>query len=251
MALLPLISASKLRTATDLILDKAERVLSAPAAARGRYALANRDYFYPFGTAMNGQTARLEAVRQIMFRCGIRQIVETGTFRGTTTEWLADFGWPVASIESNITNYHFSKLRLQRKPNVRVEFGSSVDVLPKFPGQMDTSLPTFFYLDAHWENYLPLRDEMRFILGSFSAPVILIDDFQVPGEDGYSYDDYGPGKALTTEYLADCLPAEAMLFYPSTPSCQETGWRRGWIVVAPNPQIGRLLENITLLRRQV
>lgn len=145
----------------------------------------------------------------------------------------------------------FSKLRLQKKSNVRVEFGSSVDVLPKFPDQMDTSLPTFFYLDAHWENYLPLRDEMRFILDAFSAPLILIDDFQVPGEGGYFYDDYGAGKALTAEYLADCIPAETMLFYPSTPSCQETGRRRGWVVVAPNPQIGRLLESITLLRRQV
>jgi hypothetical protein len=31
--------------------------------------------------------------------------------------------------------------------------------------------------------------------------VAMIDDFRVPGDEGYAYDDYGPGKALTADYL--------------------------------------------------
>ena len=37
--------------------------------------------FYPFGFAMNGQTARLEAVRQILYECQIKQIIEMACTR--------------------------------------------------------------------------------------------------------------------------------------------------------------------------
>jgi hypothetical protein len=66
-----------------------------------RYVRGLHSDFYPFGFPMNGQTARLEAVRQIFYRCGIQSIIETGTFRGTTTEWLAAFDVPVITIESH------------------------------------------------------------------------------------------------------------------------------------------------------
>ena len=198
---------------------------------------------------MNGQTSRLETTRQILFRCGIRQIVETGTFRGTTSEWLAGFTMPVTTIESNVENYHFSKLRLEGMTNVQVELGSSVEVLSQLVGKMDTSVPTFFYLDAHWENYLPLKEEIALILPHFAMPVILIDDFEVPGDPGYLYDDYGPGKALTSEYLRACLIPGMSVFYPSTPSGEETGARRGWVVVTPSKEMDARVGALNLLRR--
>jgi hypothetical protein len=43
-------------------------------------------YFYPYGGPMNGQTARLEIVREIIEYCGVTNIIETGTYRGTITE---------------------------------------------------------------------------------------------------------------------------------------------------------------------
>jgi predicted O-methyltransferase YrrM len=238
-----------IRSATDYLLDKAEGLLDPETAARARHALGSPEYFNPFGGPMNGQTARLEATRQIIFRCGIRQIVETGTYRGTTTEWLAGFGLPVVTIESYIHSYQFAKVRLRSKPNVRIELGSSVSVLPAVTNQLDTSLPTLFYLDAHWESYLPLGDELKMIMPQFRAPVVLIDDFEVPGESGYAYDDYGAGKALTREYLDQALPTEAAVFYPSTPAAQETGCRRGWVVVTANPDMAGTLNSICLLKR--
>jgi hypothetical protein len=47
----------------------------------------------------------------------------------------------------------------------------------------------------------------------------MIDDFAVPGDPGYTYDDYGPGKALVEEYLPD-MPGWS-LRYPSAASCEE------------------------------
>src|SRR5450631_3532673 len=63
------------------------------------YYSRNKNKFYPWGFAMNGMTSRLEATRQIIYALGIERIVETGTFRGTTAEWFAQFGITVESVE--------------------------------------------------------------------------------------------------------------------------------------------------------
>jgi hypothetical protein len=54
----------------------------------------------------------------------------------------------------------------------------------------------FFHLDAHWEGDLPLQEEIEIILGRFPNFLIMIDDFRVPGDSGYGFDDYGRGKML-------------------------------------------------------
>ena len=49
---------------------------------------------------------------------------------------------------------------------------------------------------------------------------------------GYAYDDYGPCKALTPDYIAGLTHKFSLAhFYPATPSSQETGARRGSIVL--------------------
>jgi hypothetical protein len=55
-----------------------ERELPPTLSARLRFHSKRHTVFYPYGTAMNGLTSRLEAARQILFRCGIRQVIETG-----------------------------------------------------------------------------------------------------------------------------------------------------------------------------
>ena len=89
-------------------------------------------FFYPFGSAMNGQTARLESCRRCLTNLSIDAIIETGTFRGVTTEWFSSFSpIPVYSIEINPRYYFFSKKRLRLKQNVNLFLGSSEEVLSK------------------------------------------------------------------------------------------------------------------------
>ena len=90
----------------------------------GRYV-----YFYPWGAAMNGQTARLEICRSILSSEAVDTIVETGTYRGVTTEWFSSFGKPVLSIEISNRYFQFAKLRLGELTNVSLYRGTSVDVL--------------------------------------------------------------------------------------------------------------------------
>ena len=222
-----------------------------PAKVKGslRHMRGHHSDFYPWGAALNASTARLEAVRQIFYRCAIQSIIETGTFRGTTTEWFAQLGVPVVSIESHPPTFEFAIRRLKRFDNVTVLPGSSTDILPTYLGSLvDRSAPTLIYLDAHWEGHLPLAEELDVISRTLERFVIVVDDFEVIGDPGYSFDNYGPGKALNAEYLDRCAGRDLARFYPSVPSNQETGTRRGWIVLTKDPEFIKILSTIDLLR---
>ena len=88
------------------------------------------------------------------------------------------------------------------------------------------------------------------VIGWLGAGGQMIDDFQVPDDDGYGYDDYGMGKVLTREYIAPAVSQFQLVeFYPTTPSVAESGLRRGCIVVARDPSLVEALSRISLLRR--
>lgn len=211
-----------------------------------RYARGHHSDFYPWGGPMNASTARLEAARQIFYKCAILSIIETGTFRGTTTEWFAQLGVPVMSIESHAPTFEFASRRLKRFANVSVLPGSSTAVLPDCLRSVDRSSPTMIYLDAHWEGHLPLAEELEVICRSLDRFVIIVDDFEVPGDTGYSFDNYGPGNA---EYLNRSAGQDLERFYPSVPSNEETGTRRGWIVLTKDSEFIKTLSTVSLLRR--
>ena len=69
-----------------------------------------------------------------------------------------------------------------------------------------------YYLDAHWQENLPLQEEIKLILAYGQPAAIMIDDFAVPGDPDYGYDDYGPGKTLSLSLLAQIEPRGAALF---------------------------------------
>jgi len=67
---------------------------------------------------------------------------------------------------------------------------------------------TFFYLDAHWEESLPPREELDLIIREFKQFVVMIDDFEIPNDPGYGFDDYGPGKRLSLRDLSFIVTTE-------------------------------------------
>lgn len=205
----------------------------------------DKSKFYPWGFAMNGQTARLEATRQIIYSLGIQRIVETGTYRGTTTEWFGQFGIPVTTVEANERFFVFSKARLSAFKNIEIIRGSSVTFLSERNLQ---DVPQLFYLDAHWEDDLPLRKELQIIFGRYSNAVVLIDDFRVDDDLGYGYDSFGPDKEITLEYVKASNLPKLNVFYPAIPSGQETGARRGWVVLTTAPAMAQKLKAIPLVR---
>jgi hypothetical protein len=183
---------------------------------------------------MNGQACRrqiFEALTQLNFAA----IIETGTHVGTTTEYFAETGLPVISIEGNPRRYGFAKARLRRFRNVSLRLGDSRPHLSRIVaglGADNREKPLFFYLDAHWKHGLPLAGELEIILESCAQPTIMIDDFEVADDPGYGFDDYGEGKALVRDYIEPFIVRHNLsLFYPAASSSQETGRKRGSVVL--------------------
>jgi hypothetical protein len=152
------------------------------------------------------------------------------------------------TIESHRSTFEFAKRRLNRFKNVQVLFGRSSDLLTNCLRSIAPNVPVLAYLDAHWEGDLPLADELEAICNTLGRFVIIIDDFEVPGDAGYTFDNYGPGKTLTAEYL-DCSAGRNLArFYPAVRAEEETGIRRGWIVLTGDSLFQSSLSQISLLR---
>ena len=176
-------------------------------------------------------------------------IVETGTYRGTTTEFMAEqSGVPVCTVEADPRFYYYARRRLRGRRGLRLVLGDSRSSLTTWAG--DPALPkrdVLFYLDAHWGDDLPLRRELEIIVASWTNVCIIIDDFQVPDDEGYEYDDFGPGMRLSMEYLNPLARLGLAAFFPSRSSTLETGYKRGCIVLADEGLAGRL-RSIRALR---
>jgi len=197
---------------------------------------------------MNGQEARQQLIRSIM-RLGVAQVAETGAFRGDTTRWFAAFGVPVWAVEAQPRDYWVSRYRLLPFRNVHLQYGDSVVAVNRWiaGGAFSTGL-TLFYLDAHWQEALPLAEEILLITKGVSEHVIVVDDFEVPGDAGYRYDDYGRGKRLCLDYLKPFAGLDIEAFFPSTPSAKETGRQRGCCVLTANAVVAARLRNLSDLR---
>jgi hypothetical protein len=205
--------------------------------------------YYPWSTAMNGQTSRLEAARRIIYELGIERIVETGTYRGTTTEWFGQFGIAVETVEIHPRYFAFARARLRGLRTVTVTLGTSVTFLE---GDValgrSKDLAHLFYLDAHWGQYLPLRQELEIIFQNYTNATVLIDDFKVPDDNGYGFDSYGADMTLDLAHISAANLPKLRVFFPSAPSSQETGIKRGWVVLTSNNASAQKLSTIQQIK---
>jgi len=216
----------------------------------------------------NGQSARQVLFVEIAVKTQPRAVVETGTARGSTTEFFSRTGLPVFTIELQPRYYGFARARFWRQRNVKSLRGDSREALRRlFAGPLHAlcSCTIFFYLDAHghMNGDLPLAEELDIVFNQCPPAVVMIDDFEVPTDPGYGYDDYGPGKALVAAYIRPAIAAhELRAFYPSTPAAADypstlmaaAGYadparlRRGCIVLVKGAYHGPVLASLPLLR---
>jgi hypothetical protein len=207
------------------------------------------------GGPFNGQQARVALFESILAKSSPAIIVETGTYLGSTTEYLAATKLPVYSVESDRCAYGFAKARLWRRHNVHLKRGDSRAALQEWldgPLHNHSSGPALFYLDAHWSSDLPLGEELAVIFDRCGDAIVMIDDFRVPFDSGSGYDDYGDGKVLVPAYIEPAVHSFRLRgFYPSTPSAEETGLRRGCIVLVKEASLIRDMEALPLLREAI
>jgi predicted O-methyltransferase YrrM len=185
-----------------------------------------------WGGPFNGQCFRQLMYLDLALACNFEAIVETGTFRGSTTRFLAQNsgGSPVYSCEYGPLNFEFAKWRLRADQYVALFNLDSRQFIRQL--EIPAQARTFFYLDAHWGEDLPLSEELESIFQKFNNFVVMVDDFEVPGDPGYKFDDYGPGKRLSLRDFPLHRDGRIACYFPARPSSQESGLKRGAIILA-------------------
>lgn len=185
---------------------------------------------------LNGQQRRRECLDAVVRAFEPDEIVETGTFLGSTSKYLARrYRLPVHTIELNGYFFLYSKLRLLAVPRVHGHLGTSMRLLERRARAGGADRPTLFYLDAHWYDANPLRDEVRFILERWRNAVLVVDDVRIDDDAGYGYD-RDRGDPVSLAYLR--LPRDRLdhAFYPAAASQEETGSPMGCVFVALGPK---------------
>ncbi len=214
--------------------------------------IENPKYIASDEAGFNGQSARKEIFRKLLSTIDFQFIVETGTWLGDTTAYMAELSkLPVFSAEVNRRYHSIAKMRLKDIQNVNLRNVDSTVLIKELSKQdgLSNACP-FFYLDAHWYRELPLTQEIELIVQQWDRFVIMVDDFKVPGDDGYGYDDYGPGKTLSIEHIGPLLRHyDLTTYFPATRSADETGKKRGCVLLARTGPLTQMLRTISSLRR--
>jgi hypothetical protein len=201
----------------------------AGVAGRAATFAGHRRFF-----GMNGQFIRASILLRMLNGFGFEGFVETGTFLGETCFLvLQQTDLPVWTCEVH-KDYAEPARQALGAWDSRVTFAPEDS--RKFLDSVlrdHSERKLMFYLDAHWWDDLPLREELRMILEHARSFAIVIDDFRVPTDDGFGYDSYGE-RVLQMEWIAPALAGYAdrvTAWYPAYPSSIETGYRRGMVIL--------------------
>ncbi len=199
----------------------------------------------------NGQAIRKKIFNDLLSTFNFDFLAETGTWTGNTTGYMAEVSrLPVLTTELDHRYHSVAKTRLADFDNIRLEELDSrrfIEKLTYDPALVEKC--AFFYLDAHWNEDLPLREEIELIARNWEQFVVLVDDFKVPGDEGYGYDDYGQGKVLSLGSIEPLLNQYGLVpFFPARPSSEETGNKRGCIVLARRGTMTEKLESVSSLK---
>ena len=88
--------------------------------------------------------------------------VETGTYKGETTRFLAGFGRQVHTIEPEGNLYSAAVSSLAHLPNVEVHFGTSEELLPQILARVSENCN--FWLDGHYSGDQTFKGKVEFPL---------------------------------------------------------------------------------------
>ena len=177
----------------------------------------------------NGQLRRARAVKELLGYFAPTVNIETGTYRGITTEFLFKLTEvPTHTIEANPELFIQSSHRFRALGSdcaIIAHLGDSAERLREILRGLDPHQDRVFaYLDAHWEESLPLASELNHLVAWGGPFVAVIDDFFTGEGSAYGYDFYGDlvvGKTQIPRGFG------LRLFVPDEPTYKESGAMRG------------------------
>jgi len=177
----------------------------------------------------NAQARRMAVIWQIarVFKPTIG--IETGTFLGSSTPYLATMvEKEMYTIEIDQKTFSLAEERFQKnnhQKNINLVLGDSVLQIEKILSSLNPKTDRVLaYLDAHWYDAIPTTKEIESLISWGGSWVAIIDDFKIETDPGYRFDSYGDveiGKEILPNNLGLCL------YIPNIPSKFETGRRKG------------------------
>jgi hypothetical protein len=209
----------------------------------------------PDEEAFNGQFSKHRIFADLCAVFSFQSFVETGAHTGSTTRFLCCQGKPVHAVEIAPHFFESANQRLRELPQAHLTLGDSADFLCTLCKK--TLAPrelTFFYLDAHWRERLPLREELNTIALHHAHAVVMIDDFKIEDDPGYGYDAYDGGQEVSLAFLDDEIRDHGwQVFFPVLPSARDHMLTdilppRGTAVMSSDPEILRTLHQVSSLR---
>lgn len=175
--------------------------------------------------AFNGDIFLAKEFLKLRDKYGIKTVIETGTYKGGTTRWLSDNFERVITVELNDTYFKEAQKNLHSRKNVIMLQGNTSEILPHLLGNRDVII----FLDAHWNAYNPLLDELDIIMSAKVKPkIVVVHDFKVPDHPEFGYDTY-PNIIYEWDYIKDHIK-EYDHYYNS----KVTGAARGAIFLINN-----------------
>lgn len=140
----------------------------------------------------------------------IRHVVETGTYHGVTTTWLARNFDHVYTTEVNDAFYQIAQGRFVNEgvfEKIQSYQGDSVEVLPKIIDIIRSKGgKSLFFLDAHWYKNPLLGELDQLAKAGYKPDVLCIHDMMNPHDLTMGYDVYlDQGITYTYEWVEDYL----------------------------------------------
>lgn len=153
--------------------------------------------------------------------CNSTSIIETGTFKADTTRFFVNAFSPLPIFTCDVKiEYASDAMKIFEHMNsVHIAHANSPEFLRKNISLGLLGKNPFFFLDAHWYDYLPLLDELREIL-TLGKGTVCIHDFKVPNMAEFKFDTYN-GMPLSVEMIRPILELTDVrydIYFPCYPS---------------------------------
>ncbi|MBI5905412.1 MAG: hypothetical protein HZB86_07650 [Deltaproteobacteria bacterium] len=205
------------------------------------------------GVGLNGSMNRKRIFGELLRKYDFSFVIETGTYLGDTAGYFAEASnLPVCSSEINPMLHSLARMRLKGRTGIRLVRSDSRKFLEDMGADRDVAeKECFFYLDAHWGKDCPLAEEISIIASRWRNFVVMVDDFQVPGDPGYAYDRCGMFRWMNLSLIRKSVREHDLgAYFPSTPAREESalGKPKGFVVLARNGEYGDRLKTVSLLR---
>lgn len=194
----------------------------------------------------NGQALRLQKIVELATELRPTVVIETGTYIGSSTPYLASFASNrtyTIEIDSSSAAKANERFRAHHL-NSRIELildDSAVAMQRLLSGLDSQSEIILAYLDAHWLDAIPTKTELQALCDWGGRWIAVIDDFQVPHDPGYSYDEYENTVIGISEVPKN---RNLRVWVPNISSNNETGAKRGTGYVFSPEALKAVGENV-------